>query len=68
MDIYKSHYGVAISKEQAYEQAMKLLVMLKHIYKPVSKQAYNAVLAEQAVFIRNMLEEHTLHKADSVSG
>ena len=41
--IYFEHYGKEISKEDAYEQAIKLVRMMRVIYKPMTKAEWNLV-------------------------
>lgn len=36
--IYKKNFGKEISKEEAYEQGIKLITLMKNIYKPIPKQ------------------------------
>lgn len=33
--LYKSRFGVEISKEEAYERGTKLITLIKAIYKPI---------------------------------
>jgi hypothetical protein len=39
-EIYRNYYGSEISKEEAYEQGMKLIRMLKVIYHPITKEEF----------------------------
>ncbi|OJW84514.1 MAG: hypothetical protein BGO69_11005 [Bacteroidetes bacterium 46-16] len=41
--LYKARYGTEISKELAYEQGMKLICLLKRIYKPMTKEAFETI-------------------------
>lgn len=67
IQLYKSHYGVAISKEAAYEQGVKLLVMLEYIYQPVSKSVYDSVQAEQFEVLKKFLEQSSLQHSDTMA-
>lgn len=35
--IYKKRFGVEISREEAYEQGIKLIRLIEIIYKPITK-------------------------------
>ncbi len=35
--IYENHFGIKISSQEAYKSGMALLVLMKNIYKPISK-------------------------------
>lgn len=39
--LHKSRYGTEISKEEAYEQGIKLVRLLSLIYKPMTEDEYN---------------------------
>jgi len=45
-ELYKSHFGREISKEDAYEQGIKLVCLLKLVYKPITKEDYENYLKE----------------------
>lgn len=36
--IYKKEYGITLSKEEAMKKALKLLTLIKAIYKPIIKR------------------------------
>lgn len=38
--LYKKHFGKEISKEEAYNQGIKLIRLLNIIYKPITKKEY----------------------------
>lgn len=44
--IYKQELGKEITKEEAYEKAIKLLLLLKLVYRPITKKAYLEALFE----------------------
>ncbi len=39
-NIYKDYYGKEISREEAYEQGVKLLRLIELIYRPMTKKEY----------------------------
>ena len=41
--IYKEQFGKEISKEDAYEQGIKLLELMKLIYKPMTEEEMKSV-------------------------
>lgn len=42
-EIYKQCFGKEISKEDAYEQGVKLVRLMEIIYKPMTKEEYEMV-------------------------
>lgn len=41
--IYKNYFGKEISREEAYEQGVKLVRLIELIYKPMTKDEYEQV-------------------------
>ncbi|MFH2022636.1 MAG: hypothetical protein ABIJ33_05190 [Patescibacteria group bacterium] len=41
--LYKSHFDEDLSPQDALDKAMKLLVMMKIVYKPMTVEQYNRV-------------------------
>lgn len=41
--LYKSYFGKEISREDAYEQGIKLVRLLSIIYKPMTEEEFNLV-------------------------
>jgi len=41
--LYKSEFGMEISKEDAYERGIKLLRLMSAVYKPMTKEEYAAI-------------------------
>lgn len=41
--LYKSHFGKEISREDAYEQGIKLLRLLSIVYKPMTEDEFNFI-------------------------
>ena len=39
--LYSRRFGREISREKAYEQGIKLLCLMKAIYKPMTREQYN---------------------------
>ena len=38
--LYKTHFGKSISREEAYDQGLKLLRLIEIIYKPMTETDY----------------------------
>jgi len=60
--LYKNRYGREISKEMAYEQAIKLLRLLKRIYQPMTEKQYDTIQLHRAKTFPQMLAHLTLHE------
>ena len=41
--IYKNRFGRKINRREAYEKGVKLIQLIKLIYKPMTKDEYNQV-------------------------
>ncbi len=41
--LYKHQYGTEISKEEAYEQGIKLVRLMALIYKPMTEKEHHAI-------------------------
>ena len=41
--LYRAHFGEDLSQQDALDKAMKLLVMMKIVYKPMTVERYNQV-------------------------
>ncbi|HRH25303.1 MAG TPA: hypothetical protein PLQ20_03145 [Candidatus Paceibacterota bacterium] len=41
--LYKEHFGVEISKEDAYEKGVKLLRLMSIVYKPMTEKDYDLI-------------------------
>ena len=41
--LYKNRFGKEISREEAYEQGVKLIRLIELIYKPMTKEEYKMV-------------------------
>lgn len=41
--LYKAHFGEDLGPQDALDKAMKLLVMMKIVYKPMTVEQYNRV-------------------------
>lgn len=41
--LYKNRFGKKISREEAYEQGVKLIRLVELIYKPMTKEEYKIV-------------------------
>jgi hypothetical protein len=40
-EIYKNRFGKEISREEAYEQGIKLIRLIKLTYKPITEKEYD---------------------------
>jgi hypothetical protein len=58
--LYKNRYGKEISKEKAYEQGIKLLRLLKRIYKPMTVEQFDAIQTRRAETLPTMLTQLAL--------
>jgi hypothetical protein len=50
--LYKEHFGKDITKEEAYEQGMKLLSLISIVYRPMTSEDFEKFKARQVVFLR----------------
>lgn len=41
--LYKSEFGMEISREDAYEKGVKLLRLMSAVYKPMTEKEYEAI-------------------------
>ena len=41
--LYKSEFGVEISREDAYEKGIKLLRLMSIVYKPMTEEEYELI-------------------------
>jgi hypothetical protein len=46
-DLHKSAFGDEISKEKAYDQAVKLLTLVGHIYVPMTEEEFDFFIKER---------------------
>ena len=63
--LYKNRYGKEISKEKAYEQGIKLLRLLKRIYKPMTEKQFDAIQETRANTLPQIIANFALHDKDS---
>jgi len=63
--LYKNRYGHEISKEKAYEQGIKLLRLLKRIYKPMTVKQHDAIQERRAETLPQIIANFALHDNDS---
>ena len=59
--LYFKRYSKEISKEDAYEQGIKLIAMLKLIYKPMPLQEYEAIQKRRLEMLPQIVEHIALH-------
>jgi hypothetical protein len=55
--LYKSEFGMEISKEDAYERGIKLLRLMSLVYKPMTEKEYGSV-QKHRVDTLPLLEQH----------
>jgi len=48
--LYKSVFGVEISREDAYEKSIKLLRLMSIVYKPLTEEEYKLI---QLAYLQN---------------
>ncbi len=41
--LYKSEFGIEISRENAYEKGIKLLQLMSAVYKPMTEKEYELI-------------------------
>lgn len=41
--LYKSEFGMEISREDAYEKGIKLVRLMSHVYKPMTEDEHNFI-------------------------
>ncbi len=54
--LYKSEFGIEISREDAYEKGIKLLRLMSIVYTPMTEQEYEVVQAHRKNTVE-LLEE-----------
>ena len=64
--LYFKRFGKEISKEEAYEQGIKLIAMLKLIYKPMPLEEYEALQNRRLEMLPQIVEHIALHDNDEV--
>ncbi|OGN15536.1 MAG: hypothetical protein A3J47_00205 [Candidatus Yanofskybacteria bacterium RIFCSPHIGHO2_02_FULL_43_22] len=42
-ELYKKHFGKEISREDAYEQGIKLLRLMSLVYKPMTEEEFSRI-------------------------
>lgn len=50
--LYKEHFGKDLTKEEAYEQGMKLLSLVSIVYRPMTSEDFEKFKTQEAVFLR----------------
>ena len=53
--LYKNRFGLSISREEAYEQGIKLIRIIELIYKPMTKKEYRIIFE-----LKNKLNKHEI--------
>ena len=62
--LYLKRYGREINKEDAYEQGIKLITMLKIIYKPMELEEYEVTQKRRLEMLPVIVEQIALHDND----
>lgn len=42
-NLYKEHFGIDLSREEAYEQGMKLLGLVSIVYRPITSKEFEKI-------------------------
>lgn len=53
--LYKEHYGREISKEDALDQGLKLLTLMRCIYKPMTEEEYYKINEHRAERVGDLI-------------
>ncbi len=62
--LYKSEFGMEISREDAYEKGVKLLGLMSAVYKPMTEKEYNIIQqhrTETLPLLKQYLNNHEKH-------
>ena len=51
-NLYKEHYGIDLSREEAYEQGMKLLGLVSIVYRPMTSEEFERIQAKEFELFR----------------
>jgi hypothetical protein len=51
--LYKERFGKDLSKEDAYEQGIKLLQLMSLVYRPMTRAEFEVIQARQFELLRN---------------
>ena len=46
-NLYKEHFGIDLSKAEAYEQGMKLLNLVSIVYRPMTSEDFEQAYSQQ---------------------
>jgi hypothetical protein len=63
--IYKNRFGKDISKEDAYEQGIKLIRLMQAICKPITEGQANAIQRQNEEMLPQIIAHLTLHNSDN---
>lgn len=58
-DLHKTTFGEELTYEVAYEQAVKLLRLMTHIYKPMTEDEFDYYLKEREEWFKAHLASQT---------
>ena len=60
--LYFKRYGKEISREDAYEQGLKLLRLVQIIYKPITETQFETAQIERMKTIQSLIADGSLQK------
>ena len=63
-EIYRQHYGKEISRQEALDQGIKLIRLLKRIYTPMTVDQYDAIQSRRVETLPQMLTHFRTHDPD----
>lgn len=58
-NLYKSHFGIEISREDAYEQGIKLVRLMSIVYKPMTEDEFKRVQEHRKATLPLLLKRIT---------
>ena len=66
--MYFRRYGKEISKEDAYEQGIKLITMLRLIYKPMELEEYELTQKRRLEMLPEIIQQITSQDDEDIVG
>jgi hypothetical protein len=61
--LYKSRFGLDISREEAYEKGIKLVRLMELVYKPMTQEEMNFIQKRRQDTLHLLLEELQQHES-----
>ena len=65
-EIYRNNFGKEISKDEAYDQATRLLRLIMLIYKPMSLEQYEAIQKRRLETMPEILQNIAEHAEEDM--